>query len=161
LISSILGQTEKDVATQETAKNTLRTDLMKKIAAGGGFSLGASIVFGAFELLHSDPHEAFPLLIAWGPWAIVALVALYFGYDLLKAFLNIGTRAVAALEELAVAQKKSADKDDLQLQEIQTLTAYTSQQSERTWQKQIDHFELTLELTKKIDALMSQGKESK
>jgi hypothetical protein len=161
LITSILGKTAKEEATLETAKSSLRTDFVKKVALGGGWSVGASVVWGAYELLHSDPHEAFPLLKSWGPWCIVTIVALYFGYDVLKTVLHIGTRAVTALEELASAQQKTADKDDLQLQEIQTLTSYTSQQSERTYQKMSDHFDLTVELSKKLDAFMSQGKESR
>ena len=160
MIPSILGLTEKETAKMETAKSSIRTEFLKRIALGGGWSLGGSIVFGAYELLHSDPHEAFPLLKAWGPWAIVTIVALYFGYDVLKTFLNIGTRAVAALEDLAVAQRKSADKDDIQLQEIQTLTAYTSQQSERMYQRASEHFELTVELSRKLDAFMSKDKET-
>ncbi len=156
---SILGQTEHEQAIAESAKSSLRTEFVKRVALGGGWSVGASIVFGAYELLHSDPHEAFPLLKSWGPWCIVTLVALYFGYDVLKTFLNIGTRAVQALEELAMAQQKTADKDDLQLQEIQTLNAYTAAQSERMYTKLLEHFALTESLAQKMDALAPKAKE--
>jgi hypothetical protein len=131
VIGSLLGQTEQDAATEATAKSTLRTELLKKIALGGGWSVGASVVWGVFELLKDKPDQAFPLLRAWGPWAIVTIVALYFGYDILKVLLAIGTRGVVAIESLAAAQEKLAEKDDRQLQELQTLTSYTSQSTER------------------------------
>lgn len=150
MIGSILQTTEQDEATAASKKSTLRTEMLKRVALGGGWSVGASIVFGVFELLKAEPHEAFPLLKSWGPWAIVTVVALYFGYDVLKAVLAIGMRATVAIEKLAIAQEKSADKDDRQLQEIQTLTAYTSQQSERTW-------ELMRSLHDKMDRLLSKG----
>jgi hypothetical protein len=127
-----LNRTEQDAATEATAKSTLRTEVLKRVAMGGGWSIGGAVVWGVIELLKSEPNQAFPLLKSWGPWAIFALVALYVIYDLSRLLLGIGLRAVVALESLSVAQQKSADKDDRQLQEIQTLTAYTSQQSERT-----------------------------
>ena len=131
LIGPLLKTTEKDAATEATANSTLRTEMLKKIALGGGWSVGASIVFGVFELLKDKPDQAFPLLRAWGPWAIVTIVALYFGYDVIKALLALGTRAAIAIENLASAQQQLAEKDDRQLQELQTLTSYTSQSTER------------------------------
>lgn len=127
----LLKTTERDAATEATASSTLRTEMLKRVALGGGWSIGGAVVWGVIELLKSEPNQAFPLLKSWGPWAIFALVALYVIYDLSRLLLSIGLRAVVALESLSIAQQKSADKDDRQLQEIQTLTAYTSQQSER------------------------------
>lgn len=148
---SIAGPTEQENARAEMVKSSLRTELVKRIALGGGWSVGAAIVFGAFELIRSEPHEAFPLLKSWGPWALVSIVGLYVLYDLAKILLNIGTRLVQAVEKLAVAQQKSADKDDRQVQEMQTLTAYTAQQSERTYQKMSELADGLTALNKKLD----------
>jgi hypothetical protein len=149
-----LTTTEQDQAKADSAKSSLRTELLKRVALGGGWSVGASIVFGVFELLKEEPNQAFPLLKSWGPKAIFALIALYVVYDLSRLLLNIGLRGVVALEKLSVAQEKSADKDDRQLQEIQTLTAYTSQQGERT-------SELMHSLHDKMDLLLGAKGEPK
>lgn len=132
----LLKTTEQDAAAEATASSTVRTELLKKIATGGGFSVGASVVWGVFELLKDKPDQAFPLLRSWGPWAIVTSLALYFGYDVLKALLNIGLRMTVAVEKLALAQQQLAEKDDRQLQELQTLTSYTSQSTERVVESQ-------------------------
>ena len=148
---SIAGPTEQENATIETAKSSIRAELVKRIAMGGGWSVGAAIVFGAFELIRSEPHEAFPLLKSWGPWAIVSIIALYVLYDLVRMMLSIGTRLVQAVEKLAVAQQKSADKDDRQVQEIQTLTALTAQRSEKTYAMLQQYHEGTQEILRRIE----------
>jgi hypothetical protein len=150
-ILSIAGPTEQENATVETAKSSLRAELVKRIALGGGWSVGAAIVFGAFELIRSEPHEAFPLLKSWGPWAIVSIVALYVLYDVVRMALNIGMRMVQAVEKLAVAQQKSADKDDRQVQEIQTLTALTAQRSEKTYAMLQQYHEGLQESLKRVE----------
>lgn len=149
---SIAGPTEQENARRETVNSSLRAEMIKRVALGGGWSVGAAIVFGVFELVRSEPHEAFPLLKSWGPWAIVSIIALYVLYDLVRMALNIGTRMVQAVEKLAVAQQKSADKDDRQVQEMQTLTAYTAQQSERTYQKMSELADGLTALNKKLDS---------
>ena len=59
MIGSLLGTTEQDSATEATAKATLRTELLKKVALGGGWSVGASIVWAVFELL-KDKRDSNP-----------------------------------------------------------------------------------------------------
>jgi hypothetical protein len=96
------------------------------------WSIGAAIVFGAFEILRSDPHDAFPLLVAWGPKAIGSIIALYVVYDLAKIVLNLVGRAIHAFEKMGAGLQKIGDKDDRAVQEMQTLTAVTAQRSEKT-----------------------------
>ncbi len=109
----------------------MAVELVKRLALGGGFSVGASVVYGAFRLLRDNPKDAFPLLRSWGPWAIVTLFAIYVIYDITKALLKVAQRGVIAMEQTSVALGHIADKDDRQLQELQTLTSYTSQGIER------------------------------
>jgi hypothetical protein len=150
VIGSIFGPTEHEESVAETSRLGLRAEIFKKIALGGSWSIGAAIVYGVIEFLRSDPRDAFPMLRSWGPWAIFSLCALFVGYDLIKGALNIGQRLVLAIERLATAQQKSADKDDRQMQEMQTLTAYTAQQSERT-------HEMLRTISEKLDT-MSEAK---
>jgi hypothetical protein len=130
-ILGITGPTEAENAATETSQSKVRVEVAKKIALGSGVSVGGAIVFGAFELLHNDSRDAFPLLKSWGPWAIFSIVAVYFAYDILKIVLNMALRAVIAMEQSALAQQRLADKDDRQLQELETLTSFAAQESER------------------------------
>jgi hypothetical protein len=131
LFGSITGPTEAEEATSETNRGAARVEIAKRLALGGGWSIGAAVAYGVFELLHQDPKDAFPLLRSWGPWAFLSIIAVYVVYDLVKMLLNIFQRGVIAMEHTAVALQRVADKDDRQTQELQTLTSYTSQASER------------------------------
>ena len=149
-VVSITGPTEAEEAVKETKESSLRAEFAKRIAFGGGWSIEAAVVFGAFELLRSDPHDAFPLLNSWGPKAIGSLIVIYVVYDLAKMMMNFGFRLVHALEKMAGAQQAAASKDDRQVQEMQTLTAYTSQQSEKTYQKISEIPDMIAGLTKQM-----------
>lgn len=153
---TLLGITASEQAKAETDEHSLRAEIVKRVALGGGWSVGAALVYGAYELLHSDPHDAFPLLRSWGPWAIVTIIALYFGYDVVKIALNVAVRGVTALEQLAAAQQQGADKDDRQIQEIQTLASFSAQESVRTADKMAELMNLVkdvLETTKSDRAM--------
>jgi hypothetical protein len=126
LFGSITGPTEAEEATSETTRGAARVEIAKRLALGGGWSIGAAVAYGVFELLHQDPKDAFPLLRSWGPWAFLSIIAVYVVYDLVKMLLNIFQRGVIAMEHTAVALQRVADKDDRQTQELQTLTSYTS-----------------------------------
>ena len=143
----ILGRTEQEKAVEDNVEQSFRAEVMKKIALGGSWSIGAAIVFGFIEFLRSDPHDAFPMLKAWGPWAFFGLAALFIVYDIAKIMLTTNQRQTHAFEKLAFAVEKLANKDDRAQQEMQTLTAYTAQQSEKmldgmkeilAWQKTHD-----------------------
>ncbi len=128
---SLKGATEAEEAAKETTSGSLRAEIAKRLALGGGFTFGGAIVYGAFQLLHDNSKDAFPLLRSWGPWAFVTLVALYVVYDITKIVLNLALRAIIAWEQSAKAQQQLAEKDDRQIQELQTLTSYCSQEAER------------------------------
>ena len=56
-----------------------------------------------------------------------------------------------ALERLAVAQQQSADKDDRQLQEMQTLSSLTAQRSERVYDQQRQYHDENQEMFRRIE----------
>ncbi|HEY4358260.1 MAG TPA: hypothetical protein VGN16_21115 [Acidobacteriaceae bacterium] len=157
MIGTLLGRTEHDETVEQSAKSSLRAEIAKRVALGGGWSMGAAIVYGAYSLLHNNPREAFPLLISWGPRAIFAMIALFVVYDLAKFFLNIVKRGVIAMEHTAVALQRVGDKDDRQAQETRTLTAYTSQQSERQGEVLKHVVDVLKKIEAKIDVLQAAG----
>lgn len=131
-----LGKSVAEDAADEVLEHTrLRAELIKRFVLGGGTSVGIAIVLGAFELLHNEPHDAFPLLTAWGPWCIVTVFAIYVIYDVLKTVINliraVGMRVAGAIEKLASAQQQQADKDDRQYDRMITLTTYGNTRADR------------------------------
>ncbi len=146
----IKGPTEQDLAAEETGDARSRVEATKKFSLGGGLSVGAMVCFGFFEILRSSPQQAFPLLQSWGPRVLLAIIVIYVLYDLAKMAINVAVRLVHALEKLAVAQQKSADKDDRQLMEMQTLTAMTAQRSERASETQQRYHEENQEAIRRL-----------
>jgi hypothetical protein len=125
-------------------KSTLRTSVGNMLVLGSSFVGGGSIVLAVVELVRSEPERAFRLLQTWGPWAILALLASWFIYQLTGQALElagrVGGRIADAMESQAisikaqaVATQQLADKDDRQVQEMQALTALTAQRSEKTF----------------------------
>ena len=150
---TLLGTTEHDAVVAESSKAPFGAELLKKLFLGGGMSAGAAIAWGVFEMLRDNPRDAFSLLRAWGPWAIVTMFAMYAVYDLSKKALSIGKRGVIAVEALSTAVKQIAEKDDRQIQELQTLTSYTSQGVERQAASQRELHEKVDGVESKIDKL--------
>jgi hypothetical protein len=121
------------------------------VLVGGGFMGGGTVVFGAFELIRSEPDKAFKLLHDWGPWCFLAMFVAYVISKVANRALDVGesfgTRIADAMDRVAIQQgsqaealqsqaialQKSADKDDRNLQEMQTLTSLTAQRSEKTY----------------------------
>ena len=147
------GRTPGEEAANHVHEQSLKAEFGKKVALGSGWSIGAAIVFGAYDILRHDPKDAFPLLMTWGPKAIGSILVVYVVYDLFKMALNMVNRLVHSVEKLAVAQERAADKDDRQVQEMQTLTSYTAQQSERMHEKIGGMAGSLLEINRKLDDL--------
>jgi hypothetical protein len=107
------------------------------ILMGGGLMGGGTIVFSAFELIRSEPEKAFKLLHDWGPWCFLCIVITVIvgkiGTRCLDLLQTFGVRIADAMDSQAEAMQKMADKDDRNLQEMQTLTSLTAQRSEKTY----------------------------
>jgi hypothetical protein len=93
--------------------------------------------------------EAIDLLSRWGPNFILGLLIVAVIGGLLSQVVEISRDGVAAQRQMAEAMGKIAEKDDRQLQEMQTLVAFTAQQSERL-NNRLDGTD------KKLDAIVSK-----
>ncbi len=98
-----------------------------------GSSMGLTMEF--FGLLRLDPKEAFELLRVWGPNFLIGLVIVVIVGGLLSQMIDISRDGVSVQRQMAEAISQIAQRDDRQLQEIQTLSAYTAQQSERLYRR--------------------------
>ena len=108
-----------------------------------GAALGLTVEF--FGLLKLDPKSALELLRSWGPNFFIGMLGAVMLGGLLSQVIDISRDGVTAQRQMAEAITKIADKDDRQMQEIQTLTAYTAQQSDRLHRRH-DKAERTLRL---------------
>lgn len=107
---------------------------------------GAAVFIAVFELLQKQPVAGFGLLISWGPWPIVALVALaiagQFGarmnetvsvtFGAVVSSVQQGTESQAKAAEAAVktaeALGKLADQGGRHAQEVERLTIFAVQE---------------------------------
>ena len=119
-----------------TAKNTAARHIV--IGAGGG----CGIAFAILEMLHGDPKEWASMLEHWGPWFLIALVGMWFAYDLIKtlgfAFIREFTALVkgvvdsgAALREVAEAQRQAAEKDDSTAEQCRLMSQYAARTADQ------------------------------
>lgn len=125
--------------------------ITQAVLVGGGFAGGGTAVFALVQLVRSEPDKAFHLLHDWGPWCFLSMFVAYAiskianrGLDVAE---SVSTRIADAMDRVATQQEsqasamrdqaaalqKSADKDDRNLQELQTLTSLTAQRSEKTY----------------------------
>jgi hypothetical protein len=100
---------------------------------------GAAIILAVFELLQQQPLEGFRLLGLWGPWPIVALVALAFvGRFLSRMNDTIQTtfgavvtsvhQGVEAQSKTADALSRLADQGGRQAEQVERLAIYATQE---------------------------------
>jgi len=136
--------------THPTALGQLRNAFV----VGGGFMGGGTVIFGAFELVRSEPDKAFKLLEVWGPWFILALFSVWAANGLilrvLAALERIGGRFADSMdkvadkqerladaqdrladsnERIATATQQAADKDDRERERMSILVEYSGSQS--------------------------------
>lgn len=135
---------------QQAPKRNL-AGITQGLLIGGSMAGGGTAVFALVELARSAPDKAFHLLHDWGPWCFLSMFVAYAiskianrGLDVAE---SVSTRIAdamdrvatqqesqaAAMRDQAAALQKSADKDDRNLQELQTLTSLTAQRSEKTY----------------------------
>jgi hypothetical protein len=107
------------------------TNPLRQLLVGSGLGLVAIVAYYFYQLLILKPDYSFGLLRAWGPWWVLAVLACYFAWELLKmAVAEIGKMA-DGVRTLAVAVSEIAARDDRQFEEMQRLTQYGARQSER------------------------------
>jgi hypothetical protein len=114
---SILGLTPGSPVADGDHKATALASFRQAFLIGGSFMGGGSVIFGAFELMRSEPDKAFKLLEIWGPWFIIALFSVWAANGLmLKAIAGverIGDRVCDSFDKVAAEQKRLADSQDV------------------------------------------------
>jgi hypothetical protein len=97
----------------------------------------AAVLLVVGRVLESDPKQAFALLQAWGPNFFIAMVVVMILGAQLERMVEIQREGARAQHQMAEAMSAIAQKDDRQLQEIQTLSSYTAQQMDRIHRRQM------------------------
>jgi hypothetical protein len=118
-----------------------RGGFLKYFRFGLSSAGGAAIVFGIFELLQQQPQEGFKLLAQWGPWPVIALVAIVIVALPLGSFLSkmndtVSTTfgaVVMSVQQQAEASGKTAealtrlaDQGGQQAEEVRRLAIYAA-----------------------------------
>jgi DNA anti-recombination protein RmuC len=139
-------------------KDGLSTILMVGTSVFGG----GTALYLILQLVREQPDQAFRLLQAWGPGYLLALFIAYAlnklltkAVDMVSQFSERNSAAAekvaTQMQSIAVAMQTMADKDDRQVQEMQTLTSYTAQQSDRLATRIATLFETLQEISDKLD----------
>jgi hypothetical protein len=137
------------IRTLFSTESTDRVGWLRHLMFPSVMGLVAAIVMEFFQLLKVEPKSAIELLSRWGPNFILGLLIVAVIGGLLSQVVEISRDGVAAQRQMAEAMGKIAEKDDRQLQEMQTLVAFTAQQSERL-NNRLDGTD------KKLDAIVSK-----
>jgi hypothetical protein len=106
--------------------------VLRKLFVPGVYALAMAIVLGIFRLFNTQPVLALELLKSWGPSFVLWFFALAVVAPLLNQWIGIFRDGVQAQRQMADAMSRIAEKDDRQIQEIQTLSAFTAQESRGT-----------------------------
>ena len=108
---------------------------LRKLIVPGMVGLMAGIVLQFFKLFDARPEQAIELLKSWGPGSLLGTLALAVIAGLLSQLMDVARDGVAAQRLMADSMGRIADKDDRQIQEIQTLSSFTAQESRGTRQQ--------------------------
>jgi hypothetical protein len=122
-----------------------------------GATTAIALLMAAFKMLEAQPDQAFGLLRSWGPSFLIGAMALWLFSSLLERAVDKGLQilreyfsataaaqeksadatkeSAVALQALATGVQRIADKDDRQMQEMQTLTAFTGAQTEKMYSR--------------------------
>jgi hypothetical protein len=133
---------------------------------------GAAIVLGLFALLQRQPVEGFKLLGLWGPWPVLALVAL----ALLAPFMSrmSGTIQTAFTALVTNAQQQTqagvktadaltrlADQGGRQQEQVERLAIYAAQEFPGVYERLDKQDEILLDVQRGIKGLHSMLRNEK
>jgi hypothetical protein len=121
------------VSDEKTAASTSSplANPLRQLLVGSGLGLVAIVAYYFYQVLILKPDYSFGLLRAWGPWWVLAVVACYFAWEIIKMALFEMGKMADGVRTLAVAVSDIAAKDNRQFEEMQRLTQYGARQSER------------------------------
>lgn len=120
-------------------------------------------ILAAYFALFKGQAGVLQLLQSWGPsfpiiLVCIGIVGVYLGMqndntrDFFQKFVEVQRDTAVAYGVIAESLRKIAEKDDRQMQEMQTLTSYTAQQSERLAQRMVTLAEKMDEVNEKLGA---------
>jgi hypothetical protein len=129
---------------------------------------GAAVVVGIFELLQRQPIEGFRLLGVWGPWPIVALVALAFGGRFMSrlsdslqtafsALVSSAQQQAQASDRQANALSKLADQGGQQAEEVRRLAIYAAQEFPSVYERFNRQDEVLANVADAVNRLVNRG----
>lgn len=129
----------------------------RKLLVPGVVSLELAVVGWIFKLLSQLPAAAsIELLKSFGPGFLLGiLVVAVLGY-LLSQVVDISRDGVAATRQMAESIGRIAEKDDRQIQEIQTLVTFTAQEARRTQEHLREVTRVMSGLSEKISGLKGE-----
>lgn len=118
---------------------TFRVGWLKHFRLALSSAGGAAVVLGLFELLQRQPAEGFKLLSQWGPWPVIALVALVLvGGFMSRMNETVQTTfgaVVTSVQQQAQASSKTAealgrlaDQGGRQFEEVRRLAIFNAQE---------------------------------
>jgi len=135
---TVLGLGQQNLPSGE-AEASFRSGWVRHFRLALSSAGGAALVVGFFELLQRQPAESFRLLGQWGPWPVIALVALV----LLGSFLSrmndtvqttFGS-IVSSVQQQAQSSGKTADalsrlaeQGGRQAEEVRRLAIYAGRE---------------------------------
>jgi len=173
---SILGLSSRSPVPDADHKTAALATIRQGFLVGGSFMGGGSIIFGAFELMRSEPDKAFKLLEMWGPWFILALFSVWAANGLMMRAITaaerLGDRVCDSFDKVAGEQKRLADsqdviasaaklnseRDDRERERMSTLVEYAGSQSREAVTAVRDVQASIAELTSHVkDALNQKG----
>jgi hypothetical protein len=108
---------------------------MRHMVVPGVLAAVLAITAQFFRLMNAQPKEGLELLEHWGPNFLLGILIVAIVGGLLSQVVEISRDGVSAQNKMAEAMTRVAEKDDRQLQEIQTLAAYNAQESTRMHQR--------------------------
>ncbi len=108
-----------------------RSGILRTFVLSLGGAGGLGLVLAAIQVAHDSPAEFFKLLQGWGAAWLIALVALYFAWDIGKGAVGQLSKLADGVKDSAVAVNRIADRDDRERDRMVTETAYVGQQLEK------------------------------
>ena len=108
-----------------------RSGLIRSFVLTMGGAGGIGIALATVDLAQHSPEQFFRLLQGWGAAWLIAIVALYFAWDIGKGAVGQLGKLADGVKDSAIAVNRIADRDDRERDRMVTETAYVGQQLEK------------------------------
>jgi hypothetical protein len=141
----------------------LRSGLLRHLGVAVSGASGATVVLGGYEVLRSQPAQAFALLQSWGPFFLLALVGIVFlgkflegSNQTVRESFNVVAEAVRSSADAsgrtADALTRLADQGGRQAEQVERLAIYSAQEFPRVYERFDTQDALLKDLAGSIDS---------